>query len=157
MLTQKWCIMSDFSTIMCYSISVLTNSGSSPARNHSKNGVFSLRYIWLQADVCLLCCQAAVFDTERGYSDSLSYLQVECSITSIKWCLLCFSVTERWARQRQMMSWFSVSISVIYLWPGSALRWKLERETLNTPLVTKSLQANLSLVQASVAHLKAVV
>lgn len=37
------------------------------------------------------------------------------------------------------------------------MRWKLERDTLSTPLVTKSLQANLSLIQASVAHLKAVV
>lgn len=36
-----------------------------------------------------------------------------------------------------------------------ALRGKLERQRLSTPPVTKSSQANLSLVEASVAHLGA--
>lgn len=66
------------------------------------------------------------------------------------------TLSKHWLRgEWNCDKWFTISISVIYLWPDITLRGKLERERLSTPLVTKSSQANLSLAEAPVAHLRA--
>lgn len=67
-----------------------------------------------------------------------------------------YNLSKHWLRgESNCDKWFTISISVIYLQPDITLRGKLERERLSTLLVTKSSQANLSLAEASVAHLRA--
>lgn len=63
--------------------------------------------------------------------------------------------------------WLNISISVIYLWADAALRSETVEAAEQTPphlqppppphAVTKSWQANLSLVEASAAHLRAMI